>query len=310
MAHLCQLVLLPAVISIACNPAGNQADDGQLLTINSTELFVKRIGSGEPVVVVHGGPVLEHGYLLPSLEPLTNHYELIFYDQRLSGRSAGVVDSASVRLATFVDDLEALRQELSLQRIHLVAHSWGGLLAMNYAIRFGQHLRSLTLLSPISPSATQWREEEAAVSLLITDDDRREMQAIRETDAFRRMEPVAVAGMLRASFRVQFHDRGKASHLEFYVPADYGDRSRQFGLMMVDLMSFDLTEDLAGVTVPTLILFGDAEPGATMTGATLDSTLPNSQLVIVEQSGHFPFVEQPVETLIAVRDFLTRTGEQ
>ena len=92
-----------------------------------------REGSGEPAIVIHGGPLLDHGYLQPYLAPLGDELELIFYDQRLSGRSDGVVDSASVRLDTFVDDIEALREALGLERVHLIAHSWGGLLAMKYA---------------------------------------------------------------------------------------------------------------------------------------------------------------------------------
>jgi proline iminopeptidase len=83
-------------------------------SINETEIFYKRMGSGEPIIMVHGGPMLEHGYLDPHFKPLTDDYELIYLDQRLSGRSAAQVDSSDVRLSNFVNDIEELRKALTL----------------------------------------------------------------------------------------------------------------------------------------------------------------------------------------------------
>ncbi|MFW6206217.1 MAG: alpha/beta fold hydrolase, partial [Gemmatimonadota bacterium] len=74
------------------------------LEVNGTHLFVHREGAGPPVLVVHGGPLLDHGYLAGPLRPLAREYELVYQDQRLSGRSTGTVDSGSVRLDTMVAD--------------------------------------------------------------------------------------------------------------------------------------------------------------------------------------------------------------
>lgn len=291
--------------AVACGSPqpGRQPEEG-LVQVNGTELFVKRIGSGDPIMIVHGGPVLEHGYLLPHLEPLADSYELIFFDQRLSGRSAGTVDSASVRLATFAADIEGLRQELGLGDIHLMGHSWGGLLAMSYAIRHGDHLRSLLLLNSIGANSALWQEEQALVASRITDQDRADMLAVRETEAFEQREPAAVLAMLLISYRPQFFERANLEALELYVPLDYADRSRQFGFMSRELMSFDLTDGLAKLVVPTLIIYGEAEPAVAISAPALHTSVPNSELVIVPQAGHFPFVEQADTTLAAIRGFL------
>ena len=300
--------LLFAVVTIsACGkPSAEPRTEAGLLQINGTELYVKRIGSGEPIVVVHGGPMLEHGYLLPHLRPLADHYELIFYDQRLSGRSAPQVDSASVRIATFVDDIEEIRLSLALERIHLVGHSWGGLLAMHYALKYQENLQSLVLLNSMSASSEIWQEEERLLAQRFTAADSVERQAIRETDAFANQEPEAIAQLLRLSFRLQFHDTSMANELQLYVPEDYSDRSMQFGYMMVDLMDFDLHDDLTAVTVPTLILYGSAEPATELSGAMLREGTPNSEWVVIENAGHFPFIEQPAAFTDAVRRFLDR----
>ncbi|HEX9690522.1 MAG TPA: alpha/beta fold hydrolase [Gemmatimonadales bacterium] len=300
---------LPIVVfALGCGAGEPVATREALLSVNGTELFVTRLGRGEPVVVVHGGPLLEHGYLLPHLSPLADHYELILYDQRLSGRSASTVDSASVRLATFVEDIEALRAALGLGRIHLVGHSWGGLLALRYAIEHGDHLRSLVLLDAMAPSSELWQQEESEVRKRSTPEDSADAAALRATPAFANREPAAVAEALHISFRGQFADRTKIDGLTLHVPADYRERSRQLGFMMPDLLAFDFTDELKAIRVPTLILYGDAEPSASIAGATLRNGIPNAELVIVPDAGHFPFIEQPGATLAMMAAFLDRVS--
>jgi proline iminopeptidase len=275
-----------------------------LLSINGTELYVKRLGVGEPIVVVHGGPVLEHGYLLPHLAPLAESYELIFFDQRLSGRSAPGVDSASVRLATFVDDIAAVRQALGLDRIHLMAHSWGGLLAMHYALEHQEQLISLVLLNSMSPSSDLWQEEERLLAGRVTAADSTARATLRESQAFAAREAEAIRQMLLLSFKTQFHDPNRSGDLDIYVPDDYVDRSRQFGYMMVDLAAFDLRAELDRITVPTLLIYGSDEPAVTLGGSALREGLQNEEFVIIENAGHFPFIEQPEVFLLTVRKFL------
>lgn len=313
VASNCVLALL---LVSSCVPAGDGTPPvpatselsvtEQFVELNGTELFVKRMGAGEPIVVVHGGPVLEHGYLLPHLEPLAEEYELIFYDQRLSGRSAGAADPESIRLATFVDDIEALREALDLGRIHLMAHSWGGLLAMRYAISYGDNLRSLILLDSMAASSELWQAEEAALAERITPAAQAELDAFRQTDAFQQRQPQAIATMLSMSFRSQFTDPAKADLLELYVPDDYVARSSQFGVMMVDLESFDFYDELATVDAPTLVLYGADEPGATFGGVAIADAIPNATLELIPTAGHFPFIESPTACLAVIRDFLSR----
>jgi len=307
------IALSTFVLAFATNSCGNSPPEisvsEELRQINGIELYVKRMGSGEPIVVVHGGPMLEHGYFLPHLAPLAESFELIFYDQRLSGRSAGQVDSASVRLDTLVDDIEALRQSLQLGRVHLMGHSWGGLLAMRYAIQHPENLRSLILLNSMSASSQLWQEEEARLAQRLTVEDSIEIATIRETVAFSNGEPEAIAAILLASFKAQFADRSKIAGLELYVPPDYLNRSRQFGYMIGDLTDFDFFEDLRTISVPTLILYGSAEPAAEISGEALHDAIPTSELVIIQNAGHFPFVEQPDAFLGAVRGFLSSVRE-
>lgn len=290
-------------------PSGPLDPGGQgLVPVNGTELFVRRVGSGPPVLVVHGGPLLEHGYLLPWLEPLAAGRELVFFDQRLSGRSAGRVDSASVRVDTLVEDMEGLRERLGLERMDLLAHSWGAHLALRYALRHPDRVRSLVLVSPMAASSALWAREERALAASITLEQAEELSRLRAAPGVAEGDPVALGELLRASFRTQFHDPEAAESLSLYVPEDYGERSRQFGFLAPDLADFDLHGPLAGMERPTLLLFGADEPGAELGGRALDRALPRSRLVILEDAGHFAFIERPEAFLAEVVDFLSDPG--
>jgi len=300
------LAALAAVIPVVnCGPGSREPQvTAGLQPINGTELYIKRMGAGEPVVFVHGGPLLEHGYFLPHLAPLADEYELIFYDQRLSGRSAAHVDSASVRIATFVDDIEAIRQALDLGRIHLIGHSWGGLIAMRYALRYEENLRSLLLLNSVSASSALWQEEERQLAQRATETDRREREAILQSEAFAARQPDAIRQLLLLAFRSQFSDTSRVAQLELYVPEDYFERGRQFAYMAPDLAEWELHEELAQLNVPIFIMYGADEVAVSLGGAAFHERLPQAEFVLVEDAGHFPFIEQPDAALDAVRAFL------
>ncbi len=302
--------LLPLLL-LACDGAENgatfESPSDTLLAVGGTELFVHQEGSGLPLVVVHGGPVLDHGYLVEPLAPLGDSRRLVFFDQRLSGRSAGAVDSASVRLDTLVADLEALRTELGLARIDLLGHSWGGLLAIRYALLHPDRLRSLILVSPMAPSAELWREEQALLQSRLSPEDTAGMGELAASPGFQGGEPAAVERMLQLSFRGQLADPSLADSLRFHIPADYRERSRQFGFLLPDLLTYDFTDALAKLTVPTLVVYGAQEPGMTVAADTLERLLPDVRVERIQGAGHFPFLERPDRFRSALVRFLGNT---
>lgn len=242
------------------------------MEVNGTRLFVHTEGRGEALVVVHGGPVLDHGYLVEPLRPLADTYRLVFFDQRLSGRSAGRVDSASVRYAT----------------LH------------------PSQLRSLVLVSPMAPTSELWQRQEEALRESMEPSDTTGMGAVRASDELARGDPAAIERLLQLSFRAQLHDPSLADSLRFHIPPDYGDRSRQFGLMLPDLMEYDFTGGLKALDVPTLVVYGEAEPGAAGGGDTLRALLRGGRVYLIPGAGHFSFFERPAEFLSVVRRFLVR----
>jgi proline iminopeptidase len=112
-------------------------DSNGFVKIEDTKLYYNLIGSGDTLVVLHGGPGLSHKYLKPQLDSLlSDKFTLLYYDQRGSGWSDGVKDTTKLNMEYYINDLDGIRNHFNLSKLNLVGHSFGGLLAMYYGIAF------------------------------------------------------------------------------------------------------------------------------------------------------------------------------
>ena len=126
--------------------------------LNGVRLYMRRVGHGPPVVVLHGGPGAHHDYLLPQYDHLAEGGRtLLYYDQRGGGRSP-VPRDVLVGWREHVADLEALRGHWELDRLTVIGYSWGGLLALLYALEHPDRIARLALVSS-APVTAAWRDE-------------------------------------------------------------------------------------------------------------------------------------------------------
>lgn len=274
-------------------------------TTTAVPLYWARHGPAgkDPLVVLHGGPGAHHDYLLPQLLHLAERHDLLFYDQRGGGRSR-TDDPAPITWQTHVADLAKVIAELAPGPLSLVGYSWGGMLALLHAIeaaagRTAPHPRRLVLIDPAPVNREfrrQFEEEFArrqageAVQVL-----RAELQAsqLREQDpaAFRQRQfELSVAGYFadprRAVDLTPFRVTGKVQQSVWESLAD-----------------FDLLPQLRSLVVPTLFVHGWSDP------IPVDSSLAaaramKARCVVLEASGHVPYVEQPDALFAAIEQFL------
>ncbi len=268
--------------------------------INGTQLFVETCGKGEPMIVIHGGPGLDHSYLLPQMYGLSDYYHLIFFDQRACGKSAS---NSPITLDVLVEDIEAIRTELDLGSIHLLGHSWGGLLAMKYAILYPDHLTSLILLNPMAPSDTLRKLELQAVDTLEASFYAEKMKAIQASAAFKNNESSAYEDLFRVIFQKEFYDPVLVDELTLTFPNDFYNNSKKLEALAPDLVDYDLTSDLEKLSIPALVFYGVKEPAADIIGPVLWEKLEGSELVILPRCGHFPFIEQPTRLFEKITSF-------
>ena len=116
----------------------------------------------------------------------------------------------------------------------------------------------------------------------------------------------AIQKLMLLSFKSQFYNPSLLDSLSLKIPVDYMARSGAFQRLGPDLMSFDLYNDLANLKMPVLITYGDFEPAAELSGKPLHQIILNSDFVVIKNSGHFPFVEQPHRYFETINEFLER----
>ncbi|MEM9349522.1 MAG: alpha/beta fold hydrolase [Pseudomonadota bacterium] len=119
------------------------------VTINGAELFYESIGSGPPVLMMHGGLGLSHDYLRPYFDQLADTHTVIYYDHFGNGRSDKPEDYAETSFARLVSDADALMTELGHESFTLIGHSYGGFIAQEFAIAHPDRLDGLVLIDTV-----------------------------------------------------------------------------------------------------------------------------------------------------------------
>lgn len=297
-------------LAIVCSSAQGLAQEPVVASTDGVKLYVKTVGNGPPVVVVHGGPGLDHGSLLPDLEPLTKTHRLVFYDQRGGGRST-LVDAPHLGIDDHVADLESLREHLGLEKVTLLAHSFGPGIAAKYAIAHPSRVERMIFLGPIPPRRGRFVEEYgAAVKARLSDAQRARMA---ELLAVYKTEEGDVVAACREYWEIATLPRVAKGADPRSVKADLCTAPAvaiRFGMMTTNEATFaslgdwDWREALAAVKAPTLVIHGEEDmiPAAMVREWT--ASLPNARVILLPKTGHFPHAEKPQVVFPAIEEFL------
>ncbi|HEV8195806.1 MAG TPA: alpha/beta fold hydrolase [Gemmatimonadales bacterium] len=269
--------------------------------IRGVTLFERRVGSGPPTVVLHGGPGAHHDYLLPGFDRLATRRTLIYYDQRGGGRSP-VPREVPVGWREQVEDLEALRVLWGIERLSIAGYSWGGLLALLYAVEHPDRIERLGLVS----SAPVWRQARVEFERRLA-----ERNAAPEIlEARRRIQDGGLRELSPAEYRQKmfelsvagyFHDWRRAADL---TPFRITGRTQQE--VWESLGDFDLRPGVAALRLPAVVLHGEDDPIPIAT-AELLSGLLGAPLERIPDCGHVPYVEAPEQFTRVLDAFLPGT---
>jgi len=254
------------------------------VALTNVEIFTRSIGVGVDVVVLHGGPGAHHDYLLPQFDALARGRRLRYYDQRGGGRSP-VERDVSVEWESHVSDLDGLLDHWGMSSAAVLGYSWGGLLALLYAIRYPNRVDRLALVSPAPITASGRREfERRFADRMASPAVAAEREALRQS-GWRSTDPERYR---RRAFELSvagyFKDLRNAAHL---TPFRVTERTQR--TVWQSLGDYDLRGDLGILTIPTIVLHGSADPIPVET-ARQTADLLRGQLVILD-AGHAPHVE-------------------
>jgi proline iminopeptidase len=250
---------------------------------------------------------LDHTYLLPQMLGLAKTHRLIFYDQRGTGKSGGAIDASTISLKNFVEDVESMRKTYGLDKMNLLGHSWGGNLAMFYAVRYPQNLKSLILADASAASIEMLKMVSKAQQEHMTPKDVNEFAKLTKEERFKQGQPEAAEEFFRIVFRSSFYDPQKIDQLTLNFSDETAANFTKIPpLLFQGMESFDITDQLSKVEVRTLIIHGDADPIPMEIPKTLHKLLKNSDLVILSKCGHFPFIEAPDSFFNAISEFVAK----
>lgn len=275
--------------------------------------FYRIVGSGEepgklPLLCLHGGPGVPHHYLTPLERLAATGRRVIFYDQLGCGESDRPSDPAMWTVDLFLEEVGAIREALGLDRIHLFGSSWGGMLAMRYALNQPAGLASLiTAGSPASVPG--WMRELAKLRAELppaVEATLRKHEAAGTTDDPAYQEAMLVFYRKHVCRLDPWPDYvGRAFAETGQEVYNVMNGPSEFHVIGV-IKDFDITARLGEIRIPTLVTCGRYDEVTPTTNEVVHQSIPGSEMVVFEQSSHLCFVEEQERYLQVAGDFLAR----
>jgi proline iminopeptidase len=264
-------------------------------------LFVEEVGDGFPLILLHGGPGLDHTMFRPWLDPLGDEFRLFYVDERGQGMSDRV-DPTTLTLSVWANDVDLLSDALKLERFALLGHSFGAFIATSHAIERGT--AAGYVISGGGDSIAALEADDAAsfealggdgVAIAESFENEKTVQTEAEFAALMETQmPLHFAGPVPPAFRAA--TRYAPEVLRHVASTGYGD--------------FDYIPALGRVTKPTLVMVGEHDRTTTPRAArVLQEGIRGSELVVLPGAAHICYVEAQDAYLDAVRAFLRRVAE-
>ena len=279
--------------------------EGFVTTEDGVRLFFQTRGQGPHAVVVPNGL-----YLWNDFEPLTKSRRLIFYDLRNRGRS-DQVSQGSLRRGGILDDvldLEAVRRHLGFAEISLIGHSYVGLLAGLYAMKYPSHVGRVVQIGPTQPfSRTQYPAHLTGADATFRDVFSRLAELQKQRDSF---DPEEFCRKFWSVLRLIYvTDPAHAERIDWgrcELPNERNLMKYWTETVLPSIEGLNLSaDDLAGVETPVLILHGTKDRSAPYGGGREWALrLANARLVTLENAGHAPWIEAPERTFASIEAFL------
>jgi proline iminopeptidase len=289
-----------------CQRGGLSPREG-MIQVPGGRVWFKIVGTGPrtPLLVLHGGPGGASYYLKP-LQALGDERPVIFYDQLGAGHSDSLRDSTQWTLERYVQEIPRVREALGLKEVHLLGHSFGTLLAVEYLATNPQGVRSVTLASP-ALSLPRWIADSDTLRAMLPDSIQ---QVIAVHESLGTTSSPEYQAAMQVYYR-QFLARRTPwsadtdslfAHLNMAIYT-YMQGPSEFTITGT-LKDYDGTAKLGTIKIPTLFTAGAFDEARPATVAYYQSLVPGSELAIIPDAGHLTMQDQPEAYVEAVRKFL------
>lgn len=269
--------------------------------VEQARVYYRDTGKGLPIIAIHGGPDFDHNYLLPDLDRLSSSFRVIYYDQRGRGNSAGGVQPDDVTIQSEMADLERLEHHLQLGSVALLGHSWGGVLAMEYAIRYPHRVSHLILMNtgPASHKDYLLFREELARKRAAGEVET--LRALSSGARYRAGDLDIDAEYHRVHFRAAVRRSDDLRRLMHQLRLGITSEGIVKARAIEDRLyaetwwsaGYDLLPALRRLDIPTLLLCGDHDFIPAEIAAHIAEAISGARLAMLRECGHFTYLECP-----------------
>lgn len=300
------LVLLPSCTGTGLHPGEGYVD------VEGGRVWYRIFGSGTetPLLLLHGGPGAPSYYLDP-LARLADERPVIFYDQLGAGRSDQPTDTSLWHTERFVEELAQVRRALGLDEVHILGHSWGSMLAVDYMLTDPKGVRSLILASP-ALSVRRWMEDARRLLKALPD-------SLQQTIVQHERDGTTDAPAYQAAVMAYYHRYLSRSDP---WPAEMDSTFAHFNAALYgqmwgpaewaatgSLKNYERADVLPNLDLPVLFTAGRYDEATPQSVEYYQRLVPNSRLDIFENSAHMTMLDEPDAYVEAVRGFLREIDE-
>ncbi len=268
--------------------------------VDNGALYYREIGHGWPIIILHGGPDFDHNYLLPEMDQLASSFRLIYYDQRGRGKSADNVHPEAVSIESEIADMDAVRKHFQLESVAILGHSFGGLLALEYAVRHPERVFRLILMNSAPASHDDYQLFRETRGQQAPGDVER-MRLLAATDNFAVGDIETEAEYYRIHYgttlRQPEHRERLIKSLRLNFTRDDILKARAIEERLMNdtwrLGNYNLLPKLERLDIPTLIIHGDYDFVPIECTQHIARAIAGSRLVVLKDCGHFCYLEYP-----------------
>lgn len=310
------LLTIWGLFTVASAETGKVPDQEGYVEFMGGKTWYKIVGSGDsiPLIALHGGPGVPHYYLKP-LEELADERPVIFYDQRGCGNSEPL-DPTYWTVEFFVEELHQIREQLGLDYVHILGHSWGGALATDYVLTHPEGVESVILASPLI-STPLWIKDQKTYLKDLPPRMQKDVEKYEDAllagneylilkyqeDFNNAMDEYYQRHVCRLDpwpevLNISFEKMNAELYGAMWGPSEFISNG--------SLQYYDRTGDLHLITAPVLFTCGRFDEASPDTMAYFHTLVPGSELEVFIRSAHSSMLEQPLRYIPKIREFLTK----
>ena len=282
---------------------GAQVSDS--IKLSNASLYYEIKGEGLPILLLSGGPGVSSKQLAPVRDSLSSKYKCILFDQRGTGEShTSPLDSSTINLKQSVRDISTLLEKLKIGRVTIVGHSWGAMLAVNFAIAHPTQINKLVLIGSGVLAFSDFDIQQDNIYARSSSAEKEYAARLEDSMKTSKSRSLAVA-RAKQFLRLIIYDAKKTDSIFEEIRKAACNQNMTI-LMYQDLqkINYNVKNNIGSLNFPTLVICGRQDPIGLFPSIQLKELNNKFNIVWVEKSGHFPWLENPESFYREVFKFL------